>query len=151
MHDLSFRLFGKFIAQRDGEPLPGLDAGKDQELLSYLLIHGHQHHAREALAAMLWGDSSTERSKKYLRQSLWHLQSVVEAKAGTATNYLLVDHDWVRLNPANRPWCDVAEFETAFKSAEGIAGAQLTEGQANQLKEAVDLYRDDLLVGWYHD
>jgi DNA-binding SARP family transcriptional activator len=45
----------------------------------------------------------------------------------------------------------VAEFETAFKSAEGIAGAQLTEGQANQLKEAVDLYRDDLLVGWYHD
>jgi DNA-binding SARP family transcriptional activator len=150
MHDLSFRLFGKFIAQCDAEPLPGLDAGKDQELLSYLLIHGHQHHAREALAAMLWGDSSTERSKKYLRQSLWHLQSVVEAKAGAA-NYLLVDHDWVRLNPANRPWCDVAEFETAFKSAEGIAGAQLTQGQADQLKAAVDLYRDELLVGWYHD
>src|ERR1044072_613328 len=151
MHDLSFHLFGKFIAQRDAQPLNGLDAGKDQELVSYLLVRSQQHHAREALASMLWGDTSTERSKKYLRQSLWHLQSIVAPAESGASSYLLVEHDWVRVNPANRPWCDVAEFEDASKGAEGIPGARLTELQAQQLKKAASLSRNDLLVGWYQD
>lgn len=150
MPNLSFQLFGKFGAQDDAQPLKGLD-GKDQELLSFLLIRRHQHHQREALAAMLWGDTSTERSKKYLRQSLWHLQSVLESGESEAASHLLIEHDWLRLNPANRPRCDVEEFEKALTAAEGISGRQLTEAQAGQLKEAAVLYRDDLLVGWYQD
>ena len=39
MSRLHFQLFGKFTAEKDGQTLTGLDAGKDQELLSYLLIH----------------------------------------------------------------------------------------------------------------
>jgi DNA-binding SARP family transcriptional activator len=150
MPNLSFQLFGKFGARDDAQPLNGLD-GKDQELLSFLLIRGQQHHPREALAAMLWGETSTERSKKYLRQSLWHLQSVLESGDREAASHLLIEHDWLRLNPANRPWCDVEEFEKALTAAEGISGRQLTEIQAEQLKEAAVLYRDDLLVGWYQE
>lgn len=150
MPNLSFHLFGKFGARDGAQPLKGLE-GKDQELLSFLLIRGHQHHSREALAAMLWGDTSTERSKKYLRQSLWHLQSVLESGASETANHLLIEHDWLRLNPANRPWCDVEEFERALTAAEGTSGRQLTEAQADQLKEAAVLYRDDLLVGWYQE
>ena len=150
MPNLSFHLFGKFGARDDAEPMNGLD-GKDQELLSFLLIRGQQHHPREALAAMLWGDTSTERSKKYLRQSLWHLQSVLESGEREAASHLLIEHDWLRLNPTNRPWCDVKEFEKAVTAAEGISGRHLTEAQAGQLKEAAILYRDDLLVGWYQE
>ena len=151
MSKLQFRLFGKFAASDGRDPLKGLEAAKDQELLSYLLIHRTQHHSREALAGLLWSDNSTERSKKYLRQALWHLQAVLDSGTDSGQKIVLVEHDWLKLNPANRPWCDVAEFEDAFARAEGTAGSQLAEDVAQALKQAVDLYRDDLLAGWYHD
>lgn len=151
MSTLQFRLFGKFAASDGRDTLKGLEAAKDQELLSYLLIHRNQHHSRETLAGLLWGENSTERSKKYLRQAIWHLQNVLEPATPSGEKIVLVEHDWLRLNPTNRPWCDVAEFEEAFVRAEGIGGHQLDEGLAHALKQAVSLYRDDLLAGWYCD
>jgi len=151
MPKLHFHLFGKFAADCDQQPLKGLDASKDQELLSFLLIRSNQHHGREALAAMLWGDNSTERSKKYLRQSLWHLQAILDSVPGKQPAPLLIEHDWLRVNPANPPWCDVEEFEKAVASTEGIPGKQLTDTQAGILKSAITQYRGDLLTGWYQD
>jgi len=151
MPDLSFHLFGKFSALRDSQPLKGLDASKDQQLLSFLLIRRNQHHSREALATMFWEDQSTERSKKYLRQSLWHLQAALGLPQNEQSSYLLIEHDWLRMNPSERRWCDVEQFENAFDAAQGISPTQLTEAQATQLKDAVALYRDDLLTGWYQD
>jgi DNA-binding SARP family transcriptional activator len=150
MPSLRFHLFGKFAAHRDAELVEGLDAGKDQELLSFLLLR-NQHHSREALATLLWGDNSTTTSKKYLRQSLWHLQAVLDSSHNGDGKHLLIEHDWLRVNPSNRPWCDVDEFENAYCAVEGISGKQLGEQQAHQLKKAVTLYRDDLLAGWYQD
>ena len=151
MSKLQFRLFGKFAASDGHETLKGLEAAKDQELLSYLLIHRNQHHSREAIAGLLWGENSTERSKKYLRQALWHLQAVLYSESTAGEKIVLAEHDWLKLNPANRPWCDVAEFEDASARAEGIPGHELEEDVAYALKQAVTLYRDDLLAGWYHD
>ena len=79
MSALRFQLFGKFSVQRDALAVKGLDASKDQESLSYLLIRRDRCHPRETLAGLLWGDSSTERSKKYLRQALWHIHAALEA------------------------------------------------------------------------
>ena len=151
MSKLQFRLFGKFAASDGHSTLKGLEAAKDQELLSYLLIHRHQHHSRETLAGLLWSENSTDRSKKYLRQAIWHLQNVLEPEQASGERMVLVEHDWLRLNPENRPWCDVAEFEEKSATAEGISGNQLDEERALRLKQAVTLYRDDLLAGWYHD
>jgi DNA-binding SARP family transcriptional activator len=151
MSNLQFRLFGKFAASDGRDTLKGLDAAKDQELLSYLLIHRQQHHARETLAGLLWSENSTDRSKKYLRQALWHLQAVLESGSPNGEKIILVEHDWLKLNPANLPWCDVAAFEDAFARAEGTPGNQLDDDVAQSLKQAVTLYRDDLLAGWYHD
>jgi len=151
MPDLSFNLFGKFSAHRDSQPVKGLEANKDQQLLSFLLIRRNQYHSREALAAMFWGDHSTERSKKYLRQSLWHLQAALGSPQNGQSNYLLIEHDWLQVNPSNHPWCDVDEFEKAFTAAQGVSPNQLTEEQAKQLKDAAVLYRDDLLTSWYQD
>ena len=145
MAELRFQLFGKFTAERDGQLLKGLDASKDQELLCYLLVAGDRRHARETLASLLWGDVSTVRSKKYLRQALWHLQSVADDQV------LLVGHDWVQLNLESDFWVDVAFLEQAFAAASGVAGKDLTQEKANLLKEAVGLYRGDLLDGWYQD
>jgi DNA-binding SARP family transcriptional activator len=63
MVSLSISLFGKLSVRRDDKTLPGIDACKVQELLSYLLIHRDRPHSREALAGLLWGDTSTEKSR----------------------------------------------------------------------------------------
>lgn len=149
MPGLRFRLFGKFSASLDSEAVHGLDAGKDQELLSYLLIHRDRPHSREALASLLWGNTSTEKSKKYLRQALWHLHAALNN--GNGAEVLVVDHDWLSLNPRTGFWTDVADFERAFAAAEGIPGKQLEREQAQALRDAVALYHDDLLPGWYQD
>jgi DNA-binding SARP family transcriptional activator len=151
MPGLQFRLFGKFTAQQESGLLKRLDASKDQELLSYLLIYRSRSHSREALAALLWGDTSTEKSKKYLRQALWHIQSALDAGESANNQVLLVGHDWVQLNLQSDFWVDLAVFEQGFANASGVSGKDLDQLNAEMLKEAVRLYRGDLLEGWYQD
>ena len=131
--------------------LTGIEASKDQELLSYLLIHRDRPHSREALASLLWGDTSTEKSKKYLRQALWHLHAALNSDSENTSDVLMVDHDWLSLNPCSNLWTDVADFERAFSAAEGVPGRQLDAETARGLKDAVTLYNDDLLPGYYQD
>jgi DNA-binding SARP family transcriptional activator len=151
MSHLRFHLFGKFSAQRDALSLKSLDATKEQELLSYLLIHRDRPHPRETLATLLWGDTSTKKSKTYLRQALWHLHASLEENKRAPASVLVVEHDWVRLNLRSDLWLDVAVFERAFTRAQGIPGKLLDSTCAKVLKDAVGLYRGDLLDGWYHD
>ena len=151
MPGLRFRLFGKFTAHQDAGPLKGLEASKDQELLSYLLIHRDKPHSREALASLLWGDTATEKSKKYLRQALWHLHAALNSDCVEDFEVLVVDGDWLALNLQSNLWTDVGEFERAFADAEGIPGRQLDSDKAKALKHAVALYQDDLLAGSYQD
>jgi DNA-binding SARP family transcriptional activator len=155
MPALKIQLFGKFSATSDGRELEKLDASKAQELLCYLLVHRARPHPRESLAALLWGDASTEKSKKYLRQALWHLQGVLEPQAGDAAlaapDVLRAEHDWVQLNAGCDLWLDVEAFEHASASAQGQHGAQLCVETNEELRAAVALYRGDLLEGWYQD
>ena len=151
MSTLEFHLFGKFSVRRDAQLVKGLDASKEQELLCYLLVRRNQCHARESLASLLWGDTSTERSRKYLRQALWHLQAALEKTQISTQEVLLVERDWVQLNLRSEFWLDVALFEQAFAATEGVPGEQLDGPDVQILKGAVELYRGDLLDGWYQD
>lgn len=151
MSTLQVQLFGKFNVQRGTQLVKGLDASKEQELLGYLLVRRDRYHSREALASLLWGDTSTEKSRKYLRQALWHVQAALEVAGITNQQVLLVEHDWVQVNLQNGIWLDVALFERAFATTEGVPGKQLDRSGAQILKEAIELYKGDLLDGWYQD
>ena len=151
MSTFNFQLFGRFTLQRDAQPLKGLEAYKEQELLSYLLIYRNRHHPRETLASLLWSDTSTSRSKKYLRQALWHMQSALEGKEIISPQIFLIEHDWVQLNLPSECSLDVAVFEHAFAATQGVPGKLLDSSGAALLKNAVELYKGDLLDGWYQD
>jgi DNA-binding SARP family transcriptional activator len=151
MSTFNFQLFGRFSVQRDAQPLNGLEANKEQELLGYLLIYRNRHHPRETLASLLWGDTSTSKSKKYLRQALWHMQSALEVKKNLSPQILLIDHDWVELNLPGECSLDVAVFEHAFAATQGVPGKLLDSSGAALLRNAVELYKGDLLDGWYQD
>ncbi|HYN85765.1 MAG TPA: BTAD domain-containing putative transcriptional regulator [Pyrinomonadaceae bacterium] len=152
MSRISVHLFGRFRARAARGDVDGLDACKVQELLCYLLVHRDRPHARESLAALLWGDTPTAKSKKYLRQALWQLQTALDARDGEESpGVLTVEHDWVRLNSNENFWLDVAVFERAFALAKGAPGREMDEARAALLREAVEVYAGDLLEGWYQD
>jgi DNA-binding SARP family transcriptional activator len=150
MHDLQIHLFGKFSVRHDDRLATGFDAYKEQELLSYLLLHRNRPHSRETLAGLLWGDASTEKSKKYLRQALWHIQAALEARPGGGA-VLTVEHDWVQLNAGVALWLDVEMFERTFALVQDRRGADLDAERLGALQAAVEVYRGDLLEGWYQD
>ena len=151
MPTLKFQLFGKLKVQCGPNSVIVLEGRKEQELLSYLLVHADRPHARETLATLLWGDTSTEKSRKYLRQALWHIHSTLKAAQPEGMQILLVEHDWVQLNLAGDCWIDVASFECAYADTKGVPSNQLDQVRAELLMSAVDLYKGDLLDGWYND
>ena len=136
----------------DGETLRGSGSPKVQELLSYLLIHRNRPRPREALASLLWGDTSTDKSRKYLRQALWHLQTLLKTHIPTEADQLLVVEDnWVQLNTGSEIWLDVAVLEDAFVALKDKPGWRMDAGEKEVAQAAVQVYQGELLEGSYQD
>src|SRR5947209_6389923 len=149
---LHIYLFGKFCVRRNDQVLDGFEARKVQELFCYLLLHRDQSLLRETLASLLWPESTTAQSKKSLRQVLWQLQSALGSQTEPINDrVLLVEPDWVQLNPEADLWVDVTVFEQASALAQKIPGKELNTAQVQALQSAVQLYQGPLLEGWYED
>jgi DNA-binding SARP family transcriptional activator len=125
---------------------------KVQELFTYLLLHRERPVSREAVAALLWRDVFNAQPKKNLRQALWQLQAVVDAQLDRdEPQVLVVEADWVHVNPASGFWLDVAVFEDAVDASAGVSGDRLDAVHAEALIAAANVYRGDLLEGCYQD
>jgi len=149
---LSVHLFGRFSVRRADQSIDGLVAGKLRELLTYVLVHRRHAISREALGALLWEDAGSAQSKKHLRQTLWQLQAVLDRlRMEDEPRILVVEPDWVYVNPASSLWLDVAVFEQAFERTRGIPGDELDGAGAAVLTEAADLYHGDLLESCFED
>jgi DNA-binding SARP family transcriptional activator len=153
MSTLAIHLFGRFRIQHgNAEDLP-IDAAKAQELLAYLLLNRRRACRREALADLLWPDSSLVQARKYFRQTLWQLQAALgEHAAGEPSQeVLLVDQEWLRINPAADLWVDVASLESALELSRGGSGQDLTPSQADELRAGARVYLGELLEAWTHE
>lgn len=145
MNRLEIRLFGQIRIYCGGEPLSGLSA-KAMELLCYLLLHRERGHAREALAGLFWPDTPDILARKYLRQAIWRLQSVLGSR-----DVLIVHSGWIRINPRAVLWLDVDAFEEAHDIHCDTPGHELTDQQAQAIEAAIFLYGGDLIEAWYQD
>jgi DNA-binding SARP family transcriptional activator len=152
MAELTVHLFGKFSIGSDRPEPITLPGGKTQELFFYLMLHRHQLHSREAIAALLWPECSTVKSRKNLRQALWQLQSALARFTKNAKCELLtIDAESIRMNGDKSMTVDVSIFERAYEEVCGNTGKSLEASQAKVLQRAVELYRGDLLEGCYED
>jgi len=151
MTTLGIQLFGRFCTSYEGRNLYSFEAGKVRELVCYLALY-RKPHARETLAGLLWGDSSTSQARKYLRQALWQLQAGLETNLGPLNQRLaLVEADCISLNPALDLWLDVAEFEKAAAPLTVRSGHPFSIEDVHNLEHAVRLYQGDLLEGCYQE
>lgn len=151
MVTLAVRLFGKFSAASPNHIVEGLESRKAQELFCYLLLHRDRPHPREALASLLWSNTTTAQSKSYLRKALWQLQGALARIGASVEGLLTVEHEWVQISVGEALWLDVAAFEASLAGLMGVPGEAIDEGRAAWLSAAAELYRGELLDGWYQD
>src|SRR5919108_1547680 len=101
---LRLRLLGGLRVTRGGgeAPVAGFVSRKAQALLGYLAVTGRPH-SREALATLLWGDTSEAAARTSLRQALANLHRLGGA-------HLRVSRDAVAFDRARPYWLDVEAF-----------------------------------------
>ena len=150
MSSIKVSLFGKFnIAY--GKKRTYIRARKVQELFIYLLVFRKKPQPRESLSEILWADQPMITSKKNLRQTLWHLQSAFKEFKNSSRLELLIDDGWIHIRLPTDFWLDTAEFEHVFNLVNHKQVRELSIEDFNAMQYAVNLYRGDLLEGWYQD
>jgi DNA-binding SARP family transcriptional activator len=138
------RLFGELDVRLDGTPV-ALDSARARSLLAYLVLRDGEPQSRQRLAFLLWPDSSEGQARTNLRHLLHTLRTAAPALAA----FLDVTAQTIRWHSDGDCWTDVAAFEAALERAAGAEAAGDDELAA--LREAVGLYRGDLLEGCYDD
>lgn len=144
MTNIEIRLLGGFEVRRGALPVEGFESKKVRALFAYLLLNRDQGISRDRLAGLLWPEESDDSSRQNLRQAVYNLRSTL-AGAARAEELILANQQEVRFNPKADVWLDTAEFEAAAWS--GISGRG--EAAAKALATAGQLYRGDLLAGFY--
>lgn len=152
MYALRINLFGRLCVRYEEQVIHGLQHRRAQEVLSYLLLHRDRAYPRETLATLLWEDAEPGTARKYLRQALWQIKRALQSAGGIPVQELLtIECNWITLNTVDCYSLDVAEFEHACQTCHGVSGSDLSDAQRDNLERAVQLYRGDLLEGWYQD
>lgn len=150
MSILRISLLGRLTVCGSGQTWSALGTQKAQELFCYLLINRNYPHNREFLASLLWENISTAQSKQYFRKTLWQLQSILD-KHTSSSDLLLVEADWIQVNSKSNFWLDLVAFEGVFTSIKNIRATELTPDQVASMEQVIELYRGDLLQGWYQE
>jgi len=145
-------LFGRFSVLQNDDELKCFASAKARELFCYLLLHRDRFHCREVVASLLWSDCGESQSRKYFRQTLWQLQQALQVfSPNGSVRGLHVEGDSLKLDADAGFWLDIAQFERAFAPVRGIGGERVNGEQAAALRNAVALYRGDLLEGSFQD
>jgi DNA-binding SARP family transcriptional activator len=136
---------------RLGERLLTFPTRKTLALLIYLALEGGSQ-SREHLAALLWPDSSAERSFASLRNTLGHLKTALSyAGDQVKTFYLSVTHHTLALNPDADIDLDLHTVERAYTLARADRSNRVPpENSASLplLQSAAACYRGDFLAGF---
>jgi DNA-binding SARP family transcriptional activator len=152
LRSLRVSLFGRFEVRSGQKALAGFESRRVQELFCYLLLYRDRPHPREALANLLWDEHQTDQPTRCLRKTLWQLRSALDSQDEPLSDrLLLIEPDWVQLDPNVDLWLDVAEFEGAFRRVQHRQGNELDSQGVEALKDAVGLYRGGLQESWYQD
>ena len=148
---LTINLFGPGQARFADRSLNGFPTQQASLLFCYLLLNREHPHYRERLATQFWEDHPTHIARKYLRNTLWRLRSTLEEAGAESDSYLWISDDSVAFAHTSPYWLDVEEFERGTAPYQEIEGEDLTSDQAEQIENALDLYRGDLLESVYED
>ena len=129
------RLLGAVELRRDGQAPGRWPSRAAASLLARLALAPDRDHPREELVELLWPGVALDVGRNRLRQTLSTLKSLLEPSA-SAPPVIGADRQNLRLQPGALV-CDALRFEQQVR--------------AGQWSEARDLYRGELMPGFYDD
>lgn len=147
---LRIHLFGDFLLSLDNTPVTTITIPRLQSLLAYLLLHLDAPQDRSHLAFLLWPDSTEAQAHTNLRKLLHQLRQAFPE----VEHFLFADKRTLYWQPTSvdAPWTlDVLEFEELLAHTRQTEQAQNTPALRQNLEQAVQLYRGDLLPNCYDE
>lgn len=140
-------LFGGLSVRHADGSSALLRSQKAGALLAYLAFHSERPHPREKMADLFWPEADSTAGRMSLAQVLTQIRRVLKDADPPSGTALLADRLSVRLDPT-AVTTDVAEFEAALRQAK--SADDLSEKIVG-LQRAVELYRGELLPGFYEE
>ncbi|MFN8061180.1 MAG: response regulator [Vicinamibacterales bacterium] len=131
---LSLSVLGHFSAILPEGREATIPTRKAQALLTYLALNPAQRFGRAHIAGLLWGDSVEALARNSLRQTLFTIRRALGPAADAA---LRIELDSVAIN-APAVSVDVWDIERL-----------LGDTSRPSLERAIEIYRGDLLAGFY--
>jgi DNA-binding SARP family transcriptional activator len=140
-------MFGGLRATREGGETVGLSPQQPTALLAFLALNIGSNQVREETVERLWPEEEPERCQQKLRRSLHALRRRLEEPPFESAELLLTTRQTLGLDP-NAVCTDVAEFKEVLLAATRTTDR---EERMRHLARAVDLYRGELLPGFYEE
>lgn len=141
------QLLGSLAAWRDGREIRRFQTRKTGTLLAYLAYGLHHDHSRDVLIELLWPEADATAGRDNLNQSLYSLRRQFEPPGVAKGTVLLSNHNHARLNSIAVS-TDVDDFIETVRQAEQEPHS---ETRIALLTKAVEIYRGELLPGYYDD
>jgi len=124
---------------------------KSKALFAYLVLSRCRVLPREVLAAEFWGDLPEARARKALNTEFWRVGATLREAGLKSEEYLSSGSDGIGFRKGSAFWLDIAQFDIALSRIVDTPPEQAGEGLISEIKEAVALYRGDLLQGLFDD
>lgn len=150
-HSLQVRLFGSLSILREGQLLAPLETQNARSLFSFLVINQGRLYPRDFLAERLWPSELAKTGKKRLSMALWRVRKVVEPDGVESGTCVMVEHGNIGFRAHGSHEIDIERFELGVSGIVEGAGGPLDSDAASDLREALALYRGDLLEDCYDD
>ncbi len=144
---LRIELFGGLRVQQGERVIIRFRTQKTASLLAYLAYHVERAHSREVLAELLWPQQTPKSGRLNLNTALHSLRKQLEPPGVPQGAVIISDRFSVQLNPV-AVTVDVAEFEAALQSEKQTSS---NPERTHHLLTAVELYRGELLPGFYDE
>jgi len=129
-----------------GQPIERLRTRKTAALMAYLALNAGRTHPREYLAELIWPECDMDSGRHSLNVALSSIRRQIET-AGDSPRLLEISrHNVSLLHGAIRT--DVGQFELSLQRA---AAAESDREAIEHLASAVEVYRGELLSGFYEE
>jgi DNA-binding SARP family transcriptional activator/predicted ATPase len=160
MPHLKLNLFGPLHVTLGDTPVTGFRSDKTRALLAYLAISSDRPHRRDALAGLLWPELTDEKAHDNLRLALHRLRAALgHADAGLAQAVLQVTPKTIQFTlhaegqDAPLASVDTAIFTGLLAECRAHRHVRMVDCNAcsKRLAQAVELYRGELLEGFFLD
>jgi DNA-binding SARP family transcriptional activator len=153
MAHLTLSLLGSLQVKLGATPITHFRSDKVRALLAYLCLEADYPHRRAALAGLLWPEISDPAANNNLRLTLLRLRRLLGDSPAGAPPVLLMASKTIQFNRACAHRLDVAEFSSLIQECERHPHRRLEScaSCAQRLSQAVELYRGDLLEGFFLD